>query len=290
MIMKNLCCKALVGYLFLFSFFSAFCQDAIREEAVSHYEKGKRYYEQGKYKEAQESFNKALALQSEKHGEPPQKQSPALSQEPSKPQGAAEYTIGVDDGLFISIWQNNDLNQEVIVRPDGMISFPLIGDVQTSGLTITQFDAELTQRLKEYIKFPDVTIMVRKLGGKKIIILGEVNNPGVRSVTGKKTLLEAIALCGGFSQNAVTSSVILIRGGFSNPKGARLNLNRALTKADMSQNVSLEPEDIVYVPKKFIANVNYFVNQIIGPLAQGLYTYEKFSTFGVAAGQANKAK
>ena len=181
-----------------------------------------------------------------------------------------EYTISEGDVLYIYIWQEETLSQEVIVRPDRKISFPLAGDIPAAGLTFPQLKQELTKRLKDYIKYPEVSISLKKLGGKKIIVLGEVKTPGVYSVTGKKTMLEALALAGGVTEDAVLSSTILIRGGLQNPKGRRLNLARAINKADMSQNVVLQPEDIVYVPKKFIANVNYILTQILGPISQGV--------------------
>ncbi len=187
----------------------------------------------------------------------------------TSPKGEIEYTIAEADILYISVWQEENLDLEVIVRPDGKISFPLAGDIPAVGLTFSQLKEEITRRLKDYIKYPVVSISLRKLGGKKIIVLGEVGSPGVYSVTGKRTILEAIALAGGFTQDAVLSSVILIQGGLENPKGARVNLSSAINKADVSQNVVLEPEDIVYVPKKFIANVNYTIGQILGPIYQG---------------------
>lgn len=268
---------SIIGTLLLFPAYG-FGQGA-REEAIDYYKKGRKLYEQGKYKEASEAFEKALEVQAQEKKELV-KTAREKTEMPNVSQGISEYIVGEEDALFISVWQNKDLDQEVVVRPDGKISFPLIGDIQASGLTISGLDDVITKALQEYIKYPDVSIIVRKLGGKKIIVLGEVTGPGVRSVTGRRTVLEAIALSGGFTNHAVTSSVILIRGGFTKPKGMRLNLERAISKADMSQNVGLEPEDIVYVPKKFIANVNYFVTQIIGPIAQGMYTAEKLSVFG----------
>ena len=89
--------------------------------------------------------------------------------------------------------------------------------------------------------------------------------------------MEAIGRAGGFTAHAVPSSVILIRGGLESPEGKRLNLSRTINKTDMSQNVALQPEDVVYVPKKFIANVNYAVTQILGPVSQGAYTAKTFS-------------
>ncbi len=269
----------LYALIFSISFFiqPVFCQSR-QGEANAHYEKGKSYYAQGKYKEAQEEFKKALALDTYKEEISSKAAEIVLQKKPETPikaQKSLGYLIGEEDTLYISVWQNKDFDQEVVVRPDGMISFPLVGDIAAVGRHISEVDDELTERLKEYVKYPDVSISVRKLGGRKVMVMGEVGSPGVHLVTGKSTLLEAIALAGGFTSNAVASSVIVIRGGFKKPKGMRLNLNRAIMKADMTQNITLRPEDIIYVPKKFVANVNYFVNQMIGPIAQGTYSTEK---------------
>lgn len=272
---------ALILYAMIFSVLCfippAFCLNQ-QEQAKAHYAKGKSYYAQGRYKEAQEEFKKALALDIDEEAPSSKGTEIAAQKEPEtlvKAQKSSGYLIGEEDTLYISVWQNKDLDQEVVVRPDGMISFPLVGDIPAAGRAISQVDDELTERLKEYVKYPDVSISVKKLGGKKVMVLGEVFSPGVYTVTGKSTLLEAIALAKGFTSSAVVSSVIVIRGGFKKPKGIRINLNRAIMKADMSQNIVLRPEDIVYVPKKFIADVNYFVSQLIGPITQGVYSTQQ---------------
>jgi polysaccharide export outer membrane protein len=281
---------SLIGILF-FSVLNVYAQ-GLSDEASRYYDRGQRYYNQGKYKEAQQDFKKALTIISDsgQQGTPAQKEvqsgyqhaasyaseeqrkeiPPAPEKAVAAPQEAKplEYTISIGDTLYITVWQE-DLSAEVIVRPDGMISFPLVGDVRAGGLVISQLNAELTKRLQDYIKYPQVTVLLRKFGGKNVVILGQVGFPGVYATTGKVTVLEAVALAGGFTQDAVLSSVIIIRGGLANPKGVRVNLNRAILKADMSQNLVLDPQDIIYVPKNFIANVNYVVNQIIGPLSSG---------------------
>ena len=227
------------------------------------YKKGNEYYLAGKYKEAQGQYQKALSLAAQ--GAP-------TSQAKASPQAkSANYLIGEGDTLMISVWQNNDLNQEVIVRPDEKISFPLIDDVQAGGLTIPQLDAEITKRLKEFIKYPEVSIFLRSMGGKKIFVLGEVYSPGVYTVTGDKNVAQAITMAGGFTSNAVANSVVLIQGGFTNPKGTRLDLNRYLLGTGPKQNIMLQPDDIIFVPKKFVANMNYLINQIIGPIVKGAY-------------------
>jgi len=264
---------------------AAYSQDNnAKEQAREHYLRGNILYQEGKYKEAEEEFQKSLDLLTEKEGAPvqtvapgPQEKIPSAPAVP-KPQGRLEYIIGEEDVLQISVWQNQDLSQEVIVRPDGAISYPLIGDIQAAGLTITELDKQITEKLKEYVKYPEVSISIRKLGGQKVIVLGEVASPGVYSVTGAKSILEAISLAGGFGKDAVTSSVVLIRGGFGSPRPQRINLSRALT-GDIRQNVTLQSEDVVFVPKKFIANLNYFLNQVLDPLSKGMYTAKSLQMY-----------
>lgn len=273
---------ALIFIIVLGAWGLGYSQDT-RDEAQQHYLKGNRYYEQARYEEAQEEFQKALDILLTHRGESlkkaPAKPEPAPRQEEPPPmqktriasresQEGLEYIIGADDVLQISVWQNPDLTQEAIVRPDGRISFPLIGDIQAAGQTVPELDTDVTERLKEYIKYPEVSISIKKIGGQKVIVLGEINSPGVYSVSGAKTILEAIALAGGFTRDAVASSVILVRGGFANPKPQRMNLTKALN-GDLRLNVVLQSEDIVFVPKKFIADLNYFLNQILEPLSKG---------------------
>ncbi|MCM8780982.1 MAG: polysaccharide biosynthesis/export family protein [Candidatus Omnitrophica bacterium] len=292
--MKLVYNKTIVFILLLILFFNlltiTFAQDNNhKEKAKEHYLRGNIYYQQGKYKEAQEEFQKALEILSQKQELQqelqaevvvekiaPEQRGVAKPPEPTRPQ--LEYVLGEEDILRISVWQNPDLDQEVIVRPDGKVSFPLIGDVVAVGLTITELDQQITERLKEYIRSPEVSISLKKLGGKKVIVLGEVARPGVYSVTGARTVLEAVGLAGGFTKDAVASSVILIRGGFQSPQAQRLNLTKALV-GDTRQNIPLQSEDIIFIPKKFIANINYFLSQVLDPLSKGAYTTRELQRY-----------
>jgi len=180
--------------------------------------------------------------------------------------------------LYIAVWQNPDLTQDVIVRPDGMISFPLIGDVQATGLTITQLDAVVTEKLKEFIKFPEVSVSIKKIGGTRVIILGQITTPGVFSVVGKKSIMEAVGMAGGFTRDAVPSSTILIRGGFNGPSAQRINLSLVF-KGDLSKNIVLQSQDIIFIPRKFISDVNYFLSQILDPISKGVYANKELSSW-----------
>ena len=261
-------------------------QNDIREEAKEHYRLGQIYYEHGLYQEAEAEFKKALAILEITHPAPPQEEKQEVIPQPQsqpqpKPQvpSGKEYIIGVGDTLSIVVWENADLNQEVIVRPDGMISFPLIDEVQAEGRTIQELDTEITTKLKEYIRFPDVSISLVSMGGSKVIILGQVKSPGVYALTGRKTILEAIAQAGGFTSDAIASSIIVVKGGLSNPQARRLNLNKAIHQPETKQNIVLDAEDIVFVPKKFIADVNYFLKQILDPVSRGMYIADQLEQF-----------
>ena len=266
-------CAILLFFIGLALPLAAYAQNS-REKAKELYLQGNIYYQQAKYKEAQEEFQKALDLlnniEETPVSQPEEQKEPETPPEQKESKGQLEYVIGEEDILFVAVWQNPDLTQDAIVRPDGKISFPLIGDILAKGRTVSQLDQEITKRLKEYIRQPEVSISIKKLGGNKVMVLGEIAKPGVYAVTGAKTILEAISLAGGFTKDAVASSVVLIRGGFENPQAERINLSKALT-GQARLNVSLLSEDIVFVPKKFIANINYFLEQIIGPLSKGAY-------------------
>jgi polysaccharide export outer membrane protein len=270
----------------------------IQEQAREYYLKGNLYYQQEKFPEAQDEFKKALDLLNQKEEAlseviAEQKQSaPALTAPevtPAAPESKAkvlsvkrkpvqEYTIGEDDVLHISVWQNQDLDQEAVVRPDGMISFPLIGEVEAQGLTLTELDALLTGRLKEFVKYPEVSISIKKIGGQRVLVLGEIYRPGVYSLTGAKTIVEAITLAGGLTKDAVASSIVIIRGGLEKPEVKRITLNKVL-RGDAHQNIALVSEDIIFVPKKFIANLNYFLSQILEPLSRGSYVNQEIKNF-----------
>jgi len=212
--------------------------------------------------------------------------SPQLQVQTAEAGTGNEYLVGVGDTLQISVWENDDLNKTVKVRPDGRVSFPLIDEVQAEGLTIARLDAEITGRLKEYVRYPDVSIALQEIGGQRVIVLGEVRTPGVYALGDNRSLLEVVALAGGFTSNAVLKSVVVIKGGLAQPQATRLDLNKYLNKGMLvrdrdrfTDNILLEPRDIVYVPKKFIADLNYTLTQILGPLTQGRIADETVTYF-----------
>lgn len=182
------------------------------------------------------------------------------------------YRVDTGDVMDISVWQVEELHREVVVRPDGMISFPLIGDVFVAGCTLDEITENITEKLKIYIKHPQVSIIVKDFGGKKIVILGEVSGPGIIRFTEPIRILEALALSGGFQETAGLKSVLVIRGDLQNYTEVIVINVVDILKGNLGENIYIQKDDIVYVPRNFIGNVGYFVRQI-SPLLGAASTY-----------------
>ncbi|MFH0798864.1 MAG: polysaccharide biosynthesis/export family protein [Pseudomonadota bacterium] len=203
-----------------------------------------------------------------------------LAAVPAMPPKIMPYRINVGDVIEVSVWRTKDMDKDVIVRPDGVISYPLVGDVPVVGLTLTELDRKLTTDLKAFIRNPIVSIAIKKFGGTKVIILGEVKAPGVYTPSGQGSVLELIALAGGFTDDGVRSRTLLIRGGLESPRPIPLNLAAALARGDQDENPPLMPNDIVYVPKSATASFNYIMKQITPVLSNFLLGTTIANDFG----------
>jgi len=176
------------------------------------------------------------------------------------------YTIGPADVLEISVWQHPELDRTVTVRPDGKISFSLIGDVDTTGLTPAELDQVITRRLSDYVQNPEVTVIVTDIKSGQIVVLGQVARPGAYPMA-ESTVLEAIAEAGGYTERAALGSVTITRKSEAkNPKVIKVNLKKVIIKGDRSKDVILEPGDVVYLPeKKSVWDIfdRYFIRGIL---------------------------
>jgi len=157
---------------------------------------------------------------------------------------AAEYVIGAADVLFISVLGNKDLDTVSSVTPGGKISFPLVGDVQAAGLTVEELAAALTRMLSEKIRSPVVSVSLREINSYRVYVLGGVARPGVLSSKSQITLLQALALAGGLTPGADLTLAYVARG------NTRLDADfrKLVMQGDLSQNITLKPEDVVVVP------------------------------------------
>jgi len=159
------------------------------------------------------------------------------------------YRIGSGDILNISTWKEEDFTlDQVLVRIDGKISFPLLGDVQASGMTPLQIKEEIETKLKDFVNDPIVTVTVAVPGSQKFYILGEVTNTGEYPIVKNLTVLQAFALAGGFTEWASKKEIILLRTVDGKDKILRVNYKNIVKGDDLSQNIKIKANDTIIVP------------------------------------------
>jgi polysaccharide export outer membrane protein len=158
------------------------------------------------------------------------------------------YVIGADDVLTVSVWKEPELTRSVVVRPDGMISIPLLGDVKADGLTPVQLAALLTERLRKFVNEPQVTIIVNTINSRLIHLVGEVNRAGTFPMLPNMTLLMALSGAGGFTQFANTKKIYLLRTENGVQKKYNFNYKEVIKGNRPEENILLKPGDTIVVP------------------------------------------
>jgi polysaccharide export outer membrane protein len=168
-----------------------------------------------------------------------------------------EYILDVSDIIEVDVWRNEELSRKLKIRPDGRISLPLAGEIKASGLTPQQLSDVIARKLEaKYILDPQVTVIVHKVESKHILVLGNVNKPGLFNVDGKITALQAIARAGGSTKYAHTESTLIVRNPYSmQPAIYNIDLHSAVTEGKFANDMLLQPGDVVYVPKSFLGKV-----------------------------------
>lgn len=163
----------------------------------------------------------------------------------------SEYEIGPEDVLEVLVWRNESLSKVVIVRPDGKISLPLIGDIQASGHTVDQVRASIVDKLKTYYnESPQVSLIVKEVNSYVIYIMGEVQKPAQYMVKRGTTFLQAVALAGGFTPFASTNDVIVLRKTHDNNDQLALNIRYKdiFSGKYRENNILLKAGDTIIVP------------------------------------------
>ena len=158
---------------------------------------------------------------------------------------APGYTIGPSDILQIIVWKEPDLTRDVTVRFDGMITVPLLGDLQAAGRTPGQLADGLAEGLKQYIEAPRVTVGVSQTHSARFYVIGQVTKSGEFLLSGHTTVLQGLALAGGFRDFAKTESIVIVR---RDQTVVPVNYKRIADGRDVSQNLLLLPEDTIVVP------------------------------------------
>lgn len=163
---------------------------------------------------------------------------------PAAPVDPKSYEIGPEDHLLIRVWREPDVSGAVIVRPDGRITLPLIGEVQAGGKTPAQLKEIITEKLSEFLNRPEVMVSVIAVRSKKYYITGQVNRTGAFPLVVPTTVLEALSGAGGFQQWADRKSIVVLRG----TKRFKFNYNQVIKGKNMEQNIYLENGDHIIVP------------------------------------------
>jgi polysaccharide export outer membrane protein len=181
----------------------------------------------------------------------PSTTAPTAAADPNSAQGHDNsFVIGNDDVLAINVWKEPDVSRPAIpVRSDGKISLPLVGEVQAAGLTPLKLEQAIAAKLQSFISQPEVTVIVQQINSQKYNVLGQVNRPGTFVITNSLTVLDAIAISGGFRDFAKQKAIYVLRQNADGTQ-ARLpfNYKEVVKGKNPEQNVKIQPKDTIVVP------------------------------------------
>lgn len=183
-----------------------------------------------------------------------------ISQAPTS--STTGYIIEPGDGLDVRFFYNPELNEEVMVRPDGNISLPLVGEMRAAGQSPTQLENALKQAYGRELRQAAITVIIKGFAGQRVYVDGEVGTPMMVNIAGNLSAMQAIASAGGFKPSARKGEILVIRrSGAPQPVVIPLDLDATISGKDTSQDILLQPYDIVYVPRTAVAEVNQFIDQ-----------------------------
>jgi polysaccharide export outer membrane protein len=159
-----------------------------------------------------------------------------------------EFRIGPEDTLQISVWRNEAMSKTIPVRPDGMISLPLLNEVKAAGLTPAELRQVLSTKLAEYMPTPEVSVILTDVKSFKVSVIGEVRKPARYELKSWTTILDVLALAGGFTEFAARGRIVVLRPNGKTIKSIQFNYNKVVTAGGEQENFYLRPGDIVLVP------------------------------------------
>jgi polysaccharide export outer membrane protein len=159
-----------------------------------------------------------------------------------------DYVIGPEDVLTVVFWRDKDLSGDATVRPDGMISLPLLNDVQAAGLTPEQLRTQLTEKAGRLIEEPTVTVVVKAINSRRVFLTGNVAKPGAYSIASPTTVLQLIATAGGLLEYAKSKNIRIMRTENGKPVSYKFNYKEVTAGKNLKQDILLKPGDTVIVP------------------------------------------
>jgi len=158
------------------------------------------------------------------------------------------YVIGPEDVLSIVFWRDKDMSADVIVRPDGRISLPLLNDVEAAGRTPDELRAQLVKAAAKFLEEPNATVVVKEIHSRKIFVTGQVGKPGTYPLTGGMNVLQAIAHVGGLLEYADAKNIVILRQENGQERRFKFNYKDVVKGKDVQQNIALKPGDTIIVP------------------------------------------
>ena len=175
-------------------------------------------------------------------------ESNAMGASETAPQADPGYRLGAEDVMLISVWKDEQLTREVVVRPDGMFSFPLVGDIQADDRTVEEIRADLVKRLIKYIPNPNVSVAVMKVLSYKVYVVGRVTKPGEYLLGHYTDVLQALSLAGGLTPFAAENDIKVIRRIKGHLQTFPVRYGDLRKGQDLEQNILLQRGDVVMVP------------------------------------------
>jgi len=158
------------------------------------------------------------------------------------------YHIGPGDVLEISVWKEESLSREVIVPPDRIITFPLIGDINIATMTVTELRHEISKRLQDFVPEATVTVMLRQINSLKAYVIGKVNKPGLFPIDMETTVMQVLAMAGGLNPFAADSKIYILRHENGEMKKIPFDYHEVEKGKNLAQNIILKRGDVIVVP------------------------------------------
>ncbi len=195
-----------------------------------------------------------------------------MAHEPEEPPGGqpafefSEFSLGPGDEVEVEVYQYDDLTRKITVPGSGIIFFPLVGEIDVKTLGVTELRRVIQDRLKDRIVDPQVSLSVRSIKSHKVYVLGEVRAPSVFTLESSMRAAEVISKAGGFTDGADRTSVVLVRNKAGKPDLQRLNMDEFFEGNKLTPNVQLQPGDVIFVPRSFVADMDKFFGHVLQAL------------------------
>lgn len=160
----------------------------------------------------------------------------------------ADYVIGPDDILSVLFWRDKEMSADVVVRPDGRITLPLLNDVVAGGATPEQLKDRISEQAARFVEDPSVTVVVKQINSRKVFVTGNVGRQGAYPLSGPSTVLQMLSLAGGVAEFADAKKILIMRTENGQQKVLKFNLRDVMKGKNLQQNVLLKPGDTIVVP------------------------------------------